>query len=99
YGDHRDLHSFPTRRSSDLAMARAFLYQCPHGRGEIQAGVSEMVRAAKPGGGCAAARAEQAVLEDAGQLVEVQVCHEKAVVELVGERLADSAQAAVAHGA
>src|SRR5438067_8791484 len=22
YGDHRDLHSFPTRRSSDLALAR-----------------------------------------------------------------------------
>src|SRR5579862_10003967 len=27
YGDHRDLHSFPTRRSSDLALAAGDLRQ------------------------------------------------------------------------
>src|SRR5438034_5031324 len=30
YGDHRDLHSFPTRRSSDLGFPR-----CPNSRGSV----------------------------------------------------------------
>src|SRR5688572_32311580 len=34
YGRHRDLHSFPTRRSSDLT-ALAVTYQVAEGRGEL----------------------------------------------------------------
>src|SRR5262245_62374879 len=35
-GDHRDLHSFPTRRSSDLA--RRMLPEACHDRGRVESG-------------------------------------------------------------
>src|SRR5690606_41803817 len=31
YGDHRDLHSFPTRRSSDLKPKRSIVFVCWYG--------------------------------------------------------------------
>src|SRR5699024_12862751 len=44
YGDHRDLHSFPTRRSSDLLDRSCFSYQVAAGSTTSEKSVVEVCR-------------------------------------------------------
>src|SRR4030095_1877746 len=43
YGAHRDLHSFPTRRSSDLLRRSRFETRCPSSSAEIRSPASVII--------------------------------------------------------